>query len=301
MAAKNNIEFKVGIIILLGIIVVGASLYWLQGYRLMAKSRMLRVHFKDVGALSVGDKVTVSGVHVGKVGAFYLKETGVVVELMVSRDVELRRDATFAIRNLGVMGERFVAIDPGTDSIPLDTLAIAQGAFDVGIPQIMGLLGETITEVRELLASFKDSFKSDSPLKRFNQALTNIDRVTSSLANYLDKNESKLHETTDNFLHSSRELRNILATNAEKVDSSMARIDRMTVSMETLVVRLDSLAVTARSLAEELESGDGTLQLLLRDRALYDDLRKTADDVDELVNDIRANPRKYINLKFELF
>ena len=73
------------------------------------------------------------------------------------------------------------------------------------------------------------------------------------------------------------------------------------VSMETLVVRLDSLAVTARSLAEELETGDGTLQLLLRDRALYDDLRKTADDVDDLVNDIRENPRKYINLKFELF
>jgi hypothetical protein len=39
----------------------------------------------------------------------------------------------------------------------------------------------------------------------------------------------------------------------------------------------------------------------MEDRRLYDDLRKAADNLDDLVSDIRANPRKYINLKFELF
>ena len=43
------------------------------------------------------------------------------------------------------------------------------------------------------------------------------------------------------------------------------------------------------------------MQLLMEDRRLYDDLRRTADNVDDLINDIRANPRKYINLKVELF
>ena len=33
MAAKN-IEFRVGVIILIGLVVLGASLYWLQGYKL---------------------------------------------------------------------------------------------------------------------------------------------------------------------------------------------------------------------------------------------------------------------------
>jgi len=41
--------------------------------------------------------------------------------------------------------------------------------------------------------------------------------------------------------------------------------------------------------------------LLLEDRRLYDDLRHTADNIDDLIQDIRDNPRKYINLKVELF
>ena len=301
MAGKNNIEFKVGIIILLGAVLVVASLYWLQGYRLAHNSRLVRVRFDDVGTLSAGDKVTVSGVHKGKVGAFYLEEGGVVVEVLISRDVVLKRDASFSIRNLGVMGERFIAISPGQDSLLLDTLAVVAGVNDAGLPQIMGLLGETITEIRDLTASFREAMKSDSPLKRLNASMTNLDRVTSALADYLDDNKSKLNETTDNFLQASRELKTMLATNAVKVDSSMARIDRITVGVEDLVHQLDTLAVSARGLAEAMENEEGTLRLLLEDRQLYDDLRQTADSIDALITDIKANPRKYINLKFELF
>ena len=67
------------------------------------------------------------------------------------------------------------------------------------------------------------------------------------------------------------------------------------------VQQLDTLAQSARSFASTLEEGEGTLQLMMEDRRLYDDLRKTADNLDDLINDIRANPRKYINLKVELF
>ena len=72
MAAKNNVEFKVGIIILMAIILLGASLYWLQGYKLERNAQLVMARFDDVGSLSVGDKVTVSGVHKGKVNKLEL-------------------------------------------------------------------------------------------------------------------------------------------------------------------------------------------------------------------------------------
>ena len=66
-------------------------------------------------------------------------------------------------------------------------------------------------------------------------------------------------------------------------------------------MQLDSIAATARRFAEVLDDGDGTLQLFLEDRRLYDDLRSTADNIDDLITDIRENPSKHINLKLELF
>ncbi len=299
--AATSIEFRVGVIILLGLVILTASLYWLEGYRLQQTSQPLTVRFDDVGTLAVGDKVTVSGVRKGKVGAMDLTETGVLVELLVSGDVILKRDASFVIKNLGLMGERFVAVSPGKDSVLLDPTQVIEGLYDTGLPEVMGLLGEMIVDLRTLVASVKKTIGSDSSLAKFDRTVENLEQTSSSLAGYLSRNEGKLDEAADNFFHASRQLRRILEENAVVIDSSTQRFDRVSLKLEQFVWQLDSLSAAAREFAGALNNPDGTVQLLLEDRRLYDDLRQTADNIDDLINDIRANPRKYINLTVEIF
>jgi len=301
MAAKDNVEFRVGIIILLAITLVGVSLYWLQGYKLERNAQRIMVRYDDVGTLSVGDKVTVSGVYKGKVNRLELTGKGVLVELLLYQDVVLKRDAQFVIKNMGVMGERFIAISPGKDSLLFDGTQIIKGHNDTGIPEVIGLMGEMISEMRNLVFSVKQSIASDSALDKINRTLGNLEDVTSSVAAYLDRNEAKLDKTADNFLATSKNLSDLINKNKKVVDSSLQRFDRMTVNLEKFVMQLDTLSSTARRFAEAIDTQDGTLQLLLEDRRLYDDLRRTNDNLDDLINDIRANPRKYINLKVEIF
>jgi phospholipid/cholesterol/gamma-HCH transport system substrate-binding protein len=45
-----------------------------------------------------------------------------------------------------------------------------------------------------------------------------------------------------------------------------------------------------------LERGEGTAGKLLRDSLLYNDLRGLVGQVDSVLVDLKANPRKYINL-----
>ncbi len=301
MVHKNNVEFKVGVIILLAIILLGASLYWLQGYKLERNAQRVNIRFDDVGTLAIGDKVTVSGVYKGKVNNLQLDERGVLVELLLYQDVVLKRDARFVIKNMGVMGERFIAIAPGRDSVLFDNTVVAEGQNDTGIPEVIGLMGEMITEMRNLVYSVKQSVASDSSLDKINRTLSNFEKVTSSLAALIEKNQSKIDKSADNFLETSRNLSSLINRNRSVVDSSLQRFDRVTVSLEEFVRQLDTLAMTARRFAEAIDTKDGTLQLLVEDRRLYDDLRRTTDNLDDLINDIRANPRKYINLKVELF
>lgn len=301
MAGKNNVEFRVGVIILIGLVILVASLYWLQGYKLERNAQRVRVKFADVGTLSVGDPVTVSGVHKGKVNHLALTDTGVEVELLLYRDVVLRQDARIALRNLGLMGERFIAITPGRSDQPFDTAIVAEGLYDTGIPEVMGLLGNMITELRELVHSLKISVASDSSLQKFNRTIGNLESVSASLAGYMQRNEGKLDQTAQNFVTASQQLTRLLTHNSPKVDSTVERLDRTSTQVEALVMKLDTLAGSARGFARALESEDGTLRLLLEDRRLYDDLRKTAEHLDALVEDIRANPSRYINLKFEVF
>jgi len=297
----KKLEFRVGLFVVAGIIVLAGSVFWLERLNLRNNTRIVQVKFEDVGMLKVGNIATVSGVYKGKVTSMKLLADGVITEIILAADVILKDDAQFIIRNFGIMGERFVAIYPGESDQLFDTTLAANGSHDSGIPEVMGLMGEMVSELHDLVISFKRTIGSDTSLARFHRSIGNLERASSSFADYLDRNEKKLDNTAENFLKASRELKNILADNAVRVDSSMQRMDRVSVRLEDFVTGLDTLSLAAREFADKLNDPDGSLQMLLEDGRLYDDLRKTADGIDDLIQDIRANPGKYINLKIELF
>ena len=298
---KRDLEFRVGIIILIGIIMLGGSLFWLRDYQLERNSRPAQIRFKDVGTLAVGDWVNVAGVRKGKVTGINLTENGVLVDIMIEKDVTLRTDTRFVIKNLGVMGERFIAVTMGQGEILPEPLAEFAGQYDTGLPEVMGMMGDMIVELRSLVGSFRQTVGSDSTLKTFNRTIVNLEEVSKSLASYLDRNQTKLDRTADNFLDASKQIKRILATNADHIDSTAVRADRLTSRLESFTGQLDTLALSFRQFADNLNNPEGTLQLLTEDRRLYDDLRQTADNIDDLITDIKANPRKYINLKVEIF
>lgn len=301
MASRNNIEFRVGIVVLICLILVGASIYWLQGYKLERNSQIVRVRFDDAGALAVGDQVTVSGILRGKVQKLELSDNGVTVELRIWKDVVLKKDATFTIKNMGVMGERFIAVWPGRDTALLDKGLLIEGRYDTGLPDVMGLLGEMITQLRDMVNSLKRTVASDSSLAKFNATISNFEAVSASLQRSVVHNESKFTQTAENFLTASRRFNELIQRNASLVDTSASRLDRSMDRIERFTCQLDTMSVSARKFAKMLEQEDGTLPLLMQDRRLYDDLRRTASSLDELVKDIREHPKKYINIKVELF
>ena len=299
--ASTKIEFRVGLIILLGIAILAGSLYWLQSYKLRSDTQKIKVRFQDVGTLSVGDRVTVSGVRKGKVDRLQLTDKGVLVTLLVGGDVQLHSDAKFVIRNLGLMGERFIAIWPGDDTTRFHTDSVATGEYDPGLPDVMGKLGEIVTELRSLMQAFRQSIGSESTMVQLNRTVTNLESVSEGMSDYLARNRNKLDSTAENFYQAASKINKILSRNSGNIDSTVTRFNRSSAKLENLTYQLDTLAGAARQFADKINNPDGTLQLLLEDRRLYDDLRMTADNLDDLVTDIKENPRKYINLKVEIF
>jgi phospholipid/cholesterol/gamma-HCH transport system substrate-binding protein len=90
----------------------------------------------------------------------------------------------------------------------------------------------------------------------------------------VDQNTPKLETTLDNFGQVSNDLKKITST-------------------------LEGLSVSLKNLSQKMEKGEGTLGQLMNDKTLYQDLRKTTRTIDELVEDIKKNPKRYF--KFELF
>ena len=72
--------------------------------------------FENVSGLSVGDKVKISGISIGKITSFKLEkdEFEVMVELEVDKEINIPDDSTAKISSSSLFGGKFLEIVPGS-------------------------------------------------------------------------------------------------------------------------------------------------------------------------------------------
>lgn len=300
--ASRTTEFKVGLTVLFAIAALGWGIVWVKGYRYGKEVSQYRVYFRNVGALSAGDPVAVNGVTKGKVLNLELERGQVLVRFEIDKSIDLQSDATFTVKNIGLMGERFIEIYPGVSGERYNDEQAAQGQFDTGIPEVMGMMGQMIGEVRQLVSTLSTSVEgAPEAFRRADSTVVDLREAARILSSLLEENRDRFQTVAVDIEATARSLRKTVEGKTRQVDSTL---DRMSVASERILsaaARFDTLSDQLSTLAEEVQSGQGTLGALVKDPSLYEDLKRTASDIDELVADIRANPNKYVKVSFSIF
>ena len=70
---------------------------------------------------------------------------------------------------------------------------------------------------------------------------------------------------------------------------------------EALYNRLNSMADRLDKVTANLQAGEGTAGQLLHDKQLYENMNGAVGEIRQLVKDIRADPKKYLNVRVSLF
>jgi len=140
---RNPIETVMGAVVLLvaGLFLAfaysTADLAPVEGYRLTAT-------FNKVGGLAPGADVRIGGIKVGSVTAQRLdSETyQAVLDLSILPDVKLPADTTATIATDGLLGSKFLKLDPGTADEMLEPNAAITATMDY--QSVEDLVGELI-------------------------------------------------------------------------------------------------------------------------------------------------------------
>lgn len=73
------------------------------------------------------------------------------------------------------------------------------------------------------------------------------------------------------------------------------------ISDRALYDRLNSMSERLDKVMAGLQQGEGTAGRLLRDRELYENMNSAVGELRQLVRDIRADPRKFLNVRVSIF
>jgi phospholipid/cholesterol/gamma-HCH transport system substrate-binding protein len=294
--AGRNTEIQVGIAVVAALVLVVWGVTWLSDIRLARQRHQYVVRFTDVGGLAEGDPVTVNGVKQGTVKHIDLARGGVAVTLSIERGVTLHSTSSVYVRNTGLMGEKFIAVDlreGGRAYAEEDTIL---GRYESGVPEVISQMGDALTSLKRVSDEIDRILLLAEERGTLRTTLRNVEEASTAAARTVAENRGDLREIADNLRDSSYELRMLVAEKSPVVDETVDRLAATSLRVDTLVTRLDTAARQFTVVAERMQADSTSMGRMLRDRALYDDMRRTLREVNLLVRDVRANPSRYLKL-----
>ena len=336
MANSRSIEIKVGMLILVAAGILTVFLVLMGGLSFQPTYKVY-VDFDNPGGLQSGAPVRIAGVTVGKVSEIQFRggtapsangSRPALVRLTLAlekrRQRAIRRNATFYVTSRGMLGEQFLAVDPGSQDQPaLEANAVVRGVdpprLDLLLAESYELLHSTIRSLRENRAQINEIFKGlhstltgtgdffDRNRDRLTRIAQNIETITietnelvratrtryvdnpqvTRIVNNLDRTSTAIARDTGPLLKDARET----MANANRVTatvggpSQQAKLKKAIDDLGQIASRAKLATTDAQAIVAHIRRGKGTVGAMLMDEQLYDDLQ-------ELTRDIKHNPWK---------
>jgi phospholipid/cholesterol/gamma-HCH transport system substrate-binding protein len=139
---KYSIETAVGVFIVIGLICVGYMTVKLGKVSLFGdETYPLSARFASVSGLRVGSSVEIYGIQVGSVTSLVVdseRQMGIVA-MKINKGVKVYDDAAATIKSAGLIGDKYVKIDPGgAGEVLMSQGIIVQTSVPADIEDLIG-------------------------------------------------------------------------------------------------------------------------------------------------------------------
>lgn len=274
-------ETKVGLAIIVAFLVLLLGDMFLRGVSVGKEGYVLKTRLRNVAGLMQGNRVTVMGMEVGRVGKMSLQGEEVVVLLRIDSDLQLPLDSMARVRSSGLFGGKEVAIEPGQSFETLKNGDYIPGVYESPLSALTSTVGPIGEDLMVLLERLRSTINQETQ--------GNIRESLSDLRDFTRKLKEN-GETLDTILVHLEKLSSGLK--GEDIEATLSSLREATKDLAQVVSSWEAIA-------GRMEEGKGTLGKLSQDEALYENLKSLSQDLDSLVRDIQQNPKRYF--KFSIF
>ena len=295
-------EIKIGIFAVSILVVSFFLINYLRGEDIFNREIELSSRFASVEGLVPSAPVYIKGYKAGKVSEVIYDSEAEDFEVICSIKKEFRipSDSKMTIYSVDIMGGKGVKIDLGTSGLAVsdgDTLA---PAFEAGLMDgLAGGIGPLMAKVTSTLDSLSVTVSG------INRMLSeeNSARIASTLA-HLDRTMANVDALSAVIGGKSDELAAFVSNLqmiSDKLVSVAGQADTVLTGINTTVASLSEsdiagVVTSLKDLLDNVNDPDGTIGKLFVDKSVYDSFDALLNDIDDLVNKIQENPKKYLKI-----
>jgi phospholipid/cholesterol/gamma-HCH transport system substrate-binding protein len=297
---KITKEIKVAVLVILSIVLFYWGFAFLKGKNLFDTSTKLYAVYDNVAGLVEAAPVTLNGLIIGKVNTIEMLPDGKMkVELVITNEqIQIAKSSEAQIMDSGLIGGREIAILNNFS----DT-NYTQSGDTLKTSNKLGLTAELANQIGPV----KD--KVEVLLENANKLIENLNTtLDASTQQKLKASIASLEKTMSEFSQISKNANEILSENKSKLNTTLSNFEKtsgnlntMTTSLEkanlgATVKKLEATLTNVNGIMSNLEQGKGSIGKLLNDDAMYTNLTKTSKELELLLQDLRLNPTRYVNV-----
>jgi phospholipid/cholesterol/gamma-HCH transport system substrate-binding protein len=293
-------EVKTGILAIGAILLLIFGYSFLKGTNLLDKNREFYVKYDNVEGLAQAAPVTINGLTVGKVQniSFANSKGGLVVKFTVEKDFDFSKNSVVRIYSSGLLGGKNLGIYPEYD---INNIAKSGDTLSGDVEDGM------LTAVTKALGPLE---------KKVNNTLATVDTLLLSVNAIVDEETRKnlkeaienLNKTLNSFSGVSENLNYILSNNTGKLDNTFTNLDKTAsnlsqltdslAQLETgkLVTDLQNVVDKMDKIVAGVDNGEGSIGKLLKDDQLYENLEGASRQLEQLLQDVKLNPKRYVHI-----
>ncbi len=298
---KRSKEVKTAVLALGTILLFIFGYSFLKGTNILDKDNTFFVTYDNVEGLAKASPVTINGLLVGKVKdiTFLNNQGKLLVSFSVTEsDFEFSKNSLVRIYSSGLLGGKSLGLypeyDPENRAVSGDTLVgSVEDDMLVAVTKALGPLEDkvnnTLVTLDVLLHSITDILDPktranlQNSIANLNTTMESLNDASSSLNGLLKENKGSLNNTFANLEN--------MTTNFNSLSDSLSKLEtgKLFSELQNVVTRFDTIT-------SALENGEGSMGKLLTDEQLYENLKGASKQLEELLEDVKLNPKRYLHI-----
>ena len=297
-----NKKQNLGLFVIITIACIFIVINFLRGSDIFGGRNRYYTTFSSVDGLSATSPVYIRGLKVGSIETIKYDniKDRFIIRMAIKSDYAIPTDSKAELYSSDILGSKSVRIAFGSSNIQLTKNDTLQGII---VPDMVSTLTSEIGPLKEQFSSV---------MENLNRTLTSINTVLDSTAQKnLSETFSNLNATASNakeitaqlngmapqakaLVANLSELSETLKANKGAIEESLNNIKDFTGNIAKAPI--EETIAKLNTLISQLQSPDGTIGKLLNSNTIYNNVDSLIFHIDDLIQKITANPKKYIKI-----
>jgi phospholipid/cholesterol/gamma-HCH transport system substrate-binding protein len=308
---------KVGVFMLIVLAILGYFILKIEDVQLGhgAQTRKVTALFDSVAGLDNKSAVRVAGVRVGKVSNIKLRSDGKAeVTLDIDPDVVLHPGAVAHVANLGLLGEKYIELDPGPASapaIPQNQSVVLHGTQPPSMDDLTNQVSSIAGDIKAITATMRSVMTGPPGEQRLAEIVENVRDITAEVRDLIAANRTNVDATMANARVISESLRVEIPRLASSIDRMATQMSgtvgenrddvrHIVENLRTLSADLKTTSENLNGVTTQIRSGEGTVGKLLYSSEAHDRLTAALGSVESGVTELRNTLGRVSKMQLDL-